>query len=225
MSWMNGEWLRTRMCLKRLAPDHSQVGLRADIVDAPPLSKPTGHSRRWRTPGAGRTLRQLGERERHSSFSSGSRPSFLRFLITHDRESRESISRHRHRSPSALPCCAMLPVCSTAAVLFAGAASWRCTPSPVMNGDSFMFTALRDEGDDPLSVTLPALVAPLSAPLWVGERRQFSPTPQEYKLLASLLDENGRSATSFYTWVPSEASWWVHHLRQLPVPLGARQGC
>lgn len=66
-----------------------------------------------------------------------------------------------------------------------------------MNGDSFMFTALRDEGDDPLSVTLPALVAPLSAPLWVGERRQFSPTPQEYKLLASLLDENGSAATSF----------------------------
>ena len=52
--------------------------------------------------------------------------------------------------------------------------------------DSFMFTALQQPNGDDGSVTVPALVAPLSSPLWVGETREIVPTPAEYKLLASL---------------------------------------
>ena len=58
-----------------------------------------------------------------------------------------------------------------------------------MLSDSFMFTSVQQpSGDD--GMTLPALVAPLSSPLWVGETRDIVPTPAEYKLLASL---NGSS--------------------------------
>ena len=53
-----------------------------------------------------------------------------------------------------------------------------------------MFTSLQDPGDDPLSIFLPALIAPLSAPLWQGETRTFSPTPQEYKFLSSMSQSN-----------------------------------
>jgi hypothetical protein len=56
--------------------------------------------------------------------------------------------------------------------------------------DDFMFTSLQDPGDDPLSVMLPTLIAPLSAPLWQGETRTFSPTPQEYKFLSSMSQSN-----------------------------------
>ena len=69
--------------------------------------------------------------------------------------------------------------------------------APVRMQDDFMFTSLQDPGDDPLSVMLPALTVPLSAPLWQGEMRTFLPTPQEYKFLSSMADAQPKRSSNF----------------------------
>ena len=54
-------------------------------------------------------------------------------------------------------------------------AAHRRAPAPALQlSDSrFFFTSMRGDEGDARDVLLPAMTAPLAAPLWVGEVRQF----------------------------------------------------